>query len=79
MNNNLSKESSYLKKETSLSARMSKFVEASVEVDGVARVVNTGNTGRLKARVGSRSALTGSSPGVLDQNQPVPVFLQSYD
>ena len=29
---------------------MSKFVEASVEVDGVARVVNTGNTGRLKAR-----------------------------
>lgn len=47
---------------------MSKFVEDSVEVDGVARV---------NARVGS--ALTGSSPGVLDQNRPVPVFLQSYD
>ena len=38
MNNKLSKKSSYLKKKRSLSARMSKFVEASVEVDGVARV-----------------------------------------
>lgn len=44
---------------------MSKFVEDSVEVDGVARF--------------ARVALTGSSPGVLDQNRPVPVFLQSYD
>ena len=72
MNNTLSKKSSYLKKKTSLSALMSKFVEDSVEVDGVAR---------FNARVGSapRSALTGSSPGVLDQNRPVPVFLQSYD
>ena len=64
MNNTLSKKSSYLKKKTSLSALMSKFVKDSVEVDGVARV---------------GSALTGSSPGVLDQNRPVPVFLQSYD
>ena len=65
MNNTLSKKSSYLKKKTSLSALMSKFVEDSVEVDGVARF--------------ARVALTGSSPGVLDQNRPVPVFLQSYD